>query len=98
LGKIFPPFLLLLYGLLQEFVFRKQHLAMAATADLSRGPVLLSVSVGTATFAFSTSLVRFCVRKRISNNVGMDDYAMAVASVSRRYPQGLTGAGPEISI
>ena len=49
--------------------------------DLSRGPVLLSFSIGTASFAFSTTIVRFCVRTRISNNTGPDDYAIAVATV-----------------
>ena len=49
--------------------------------DLSRGPVLLSVSVGTASFAFSTTIIRFCVRTRISNDFGPDDYAMGAATV-----------------
>ncbi|KAL1877601.1 hypothetical protein VTK73DRAFT_8510 [Phialemonium thermophilum] len=51
-----------------------------ATPDLSRGPVLLSFSIGTASFAFSTTIVRFCVRTRISNSTGPDDYAIAVAT------------------
>ncbi|KAK1772334.1 hypothetical protein QBC33DRAFT_5718 [Phialemonium atrogriseum] len=53
----------------------------SVTPDLSRGPVLLSFSVGTASFAFSTTIVRFCVRTRISNSLGADDYAIAVATV-----------------
>jgi len=63
---------------------------MAANADLTRGPALLSVSMGTASFAFATTAIRFCVRKRISNNVGLDDYAMGVASVCR-----IPRCGPE---
>lgn len=56
---------------------------MPRTVDLSRGPALLSLSVGTASFAFATCIVRYCVRKRISNNVGIDDYAIGVATVSQ---------------
>ncbi len=59
---------------------------MAATNDSTRGPVLLSVAMGTASIAFATVVIRFCVRKRISNNVGIDDYAIAVASVRDNTP------------
>jgi hypothetical protein len=53
-----------------------------ATGDLSRGPVLLSISMGTASLAFATVIVRFCVRARMTYNIGFDDYAMGAASVS----------------
>ncbi len=55
---------------------------MAANEDMSRGPVLLSISLGTVSFALVTVMVRFAVRARISYNMGMDDYALGVATVS----------------
>ncbi|KAK3314646.1 hypothetical protein B0H66DRAFT_317070 [Apodospora peruviana] len=53
----------------------------ATTPDLSGGPVLLSVSLGTACFALATTFVRFCVRAGINKHIGVDDYASAVATV-----------------
>ena len=61
---------------------------MATAGDASRGPVLLSISMGTVSFAFATVIIRFCVRVRISRNVGMDDYAIAVAAVSTGHRRG----------
>ncbi|CAK7197510.1 hypothetical protein SEUCBS139899_000157 [Sporothrix eucalyptigena] len=56
---------------------------MAATPDLTRGPVLLAISITTELFALTTCLVRFCIRKRASSrsHIGLDDYAIAVAAV-----------------
>jgi len=51
------------------------------TPDVSRGPVLLSLSSVTASFAFATTAVRFILRRRSSSRIGPDDYAVAVASV-----------------
>lgn len=53
----------------------------AATPDVSRGPVLLSLSSITASLAFSTTIVRFCLRTRSNSRIGPDDYAVAVATV-----------------
>lgn len=54
----------------------------ANAADLSGGPVLLSLSLATASFALSTTFVRFCVRAGINSGFGYDDYASGVATVS----------------
>ncbi|KAK4242201.1 hypothetical protein C8A03DRAFT_40474 [Achaetomium macrosporum] len=51
------------------------------TADLSRGPVLLSFSLATASFAFATTFVRFYTRKRIDGGFGADDYTSGAATV-----------------
>ncbi|OIW27156.1 hypothetical protein CONLIGDRAFT_415583 [Coniochaeta ligniaria NRRL 30616] len=51
------------------------------TPDVSRGPVLLSLSSMTASLAFSTTIVRFCLRTRSDSRIGPDDYSVAVASV-----------------
>ncbi|KAK0704817.1 hypothetical protein B0H67DRAFT_361147 [Lasiosphaeris hirsuta] len=51
------------------------------TADLSGGPVLLSFSLATASFALATTFVRFCVRAGIYNHIGADDYVMGVATL-----------------
>ncbi|KAK4213032.1 hypothetical protein QBC37DRAFT_344874 [Rhypophila decipiens] len=53
----------------------------AAAADLSGGPVLLSLSLGTAFFALATSFVRFSIRAGISKHIGADDYTSGVAAV-----------------
>ncbi|KAM7220231.1 hypothetical protein V8F06_004373 [Rhypophila decipiens] len=53
----------------------------AAAADLSGGPVLLSLSLGTAFFALATSVVRFSIRAGISKHIGADDYTSGVAAV-----------------
>ncbi|KXX73650.1 hypothetical protein MMYC01_209521 [Madurella mycetomatis] len=53
----------------------------ANTADLSGGPVLLSLSLATASFALSTTFVRFCVRAGVSGGFGADDYASGVATI-----------------
>lgn len=50
--------------------------------DLSGGPVLLSFSLATSSFALATTFVRFCVRAGIYKHIGADDYAVGVASVS----------------
>lgn len=50
------------------------------TPDVSRGPVLLSLSSISASFAFSTTILRFCLRRRSNSRIGPDDYAVAVAS------------------
>jgi hypothetical protein len=53
------------------------------TADLSRGPVLLSLSLATASFAFATTFVRFYTRKGIiDGGFGADDYTSGAATVS----------------
>lgn len=51
-----------------------------ARPDVSRGPVLLSLSCITASLAFSTTVLRFCLRRRSKSHLGPDDYAVAVAS------------------
>ncbi|KAB5582398.1 hypothetical protein GE09DRAFT_1246058 [Coniochaeta sp. 2T2.1] len=51
-----------------------------ATPDVSRGPVLLSLSSITASLAFSTTVLRFVLRTRSASRIGPDDYAVAVAS------------------
>ncbi|KAB5586172.1 hypothetical protein GE09DRAFT_1049155 [Coniochaeta sp. 2T2.1] len=51
-----------------------------ATPDVSRGPVLLSLSSITASVAFSTTVLRFVLRTRSGSRIGPDDYAVAVAS------------------
>jgi hypothetical protein len=57
--------------------------AMATvTPDVSRGPVLLSLSSVTASLALSTTVVRFYLRRRSGSRIGADDYAAALASVS----------------
>ena len=53
----------------------------SVTPDISRGPVLLSLSSATASLAFSTTVVRFCMRTRSNSRIGPDDYAIAMASV-----------------
>ncbi|KAK1761195.1 hypothetical protein QBC47DRAFT_428537 [Echria macrotheca] len=50
-------------------------------ADLSGGPVLLSFSLATGSFALATTVVRFCVRAGINNHIGADDYASGVATL-----------------
>lgn len=52
------------------------------TADLSGGPVLLSLSLGTVLFALATTFVRFSVRAGVSKRFGADDYASGAATVS----------------
>ncbi|KAK3387507.1 hypothetical protein B0H63DRAFT_521558 [Podospora didyma] len=52
-----------------------------ATPDLSGGPVLLSFSLATACFAFSTTFVRFFVRRGINRHVGVDDYTSGAATL-----------------
>jgi hypothetical protein len=52
------------------------------TADLSRGPVLLSFSVATASFALATTFVRFYVRRGINGGFGAEDYTSGAATVS----------------
>ncbi|KAK4166233.1 hypothetical protein QBC43DRAFT_21986 [Cladorrhinum sp. PSN259] len=54
---------------------------MDAVANLSGGPVLLSFSLGTATFALSTTFVRFCTRASISTGFVAADYASLLATV-----------------
>ncbi|KAK3304122.1 uncharacterized protein B0T15DRAFT_230970 [Chaetomium strumarium] len=51
------------------------------TANLSRGPILLSLSLATASFVFATTFVRFCTRKGIHGGYGADDYTSGAASV-----------------
>ena len=51
-------------------------------ADLSQGPVLLSFSLATASFALATTIVRFYVRRGIHGGFGVDDYTSGVATVS----------------
>jgi hypothetical protein len=51
-------------------------------ADLSQGPVLLSFSLATASFALATTVVRFYVRRGIHGGFGVDDYTSGVATVS----------------
>lgn len=51
-------------------------------ADLSRGPVLLSFSLATASFAMASTFVRLCARAGINSRLGADDYASGVATVS----------------
>lgn len=52
------------------------------TANLSGGPVLLSLSLATAAVALSTTFVRCFVRLGFNNGFGVDDYACGVATVS----------------
>ncbi|KAK4458515.1 hypothetical protein QBC42DRAFT_314328 [Cladorrhinum samala] len=54
---------------------------MAAVANLSGGPVLLSFSLATGTFALSTTFVRFCTRASISTGFVAADYASLVATL-----------------
>jgi hypothetical protein len=51
-------------------------------ADLSGGPVLLSLSLATSSFALATTFVRFCIRAGINKHYGADDYTSGVATVS----------------
>ena len=54
-----------------------------ATPDVSRGPVLLSLSSITASLALSTTVLRFVLfrtRSHRHSRMGLDDYAAAVAS------------------
>jgi hypothetical protein len=51
------------------------------TADLSRGPVLLSFSLATASFALATTFVRFYVRRGLNSGLGPDDYTSGAATV-----------------
>jgi hypothetical protein len=53
-----------------------------STADLSHGPVLLSLSLATASFALATTFVRFRVRRGLDSNFGVDDYTSGAATVS----------------
>ncbi len=53
-----------------------------SSADLSRGPVLLSFSLATASFALATTFVRFYVRRGIHGGLGADDYTSGAATVS----------------
>ncbi|KAH6851118.1 hypothetical protein B0I37DRAFT_128857 [Chaetomium sp. MPI-CAGE-AT-0009] len=50
-------------------------------ADLTQGPVLLSFSLATASFALATTVVRFYVRRGIHGGFGVDDYTSGVATV-----------------
>ncbi|KAK4189855.1 hypothetical protein QBC35DRAFT_530505 [Podospora australis] len=53
-----------------------------ATPDLSNGPVLLSVSLATATFAFATTFVRFYVRlNNTPRSLAADDYTSLGAAI-----------------
>ncbi|KJR86750.1 uncharacterized protein SPSK_02414 [Sporothrix schenckii 1099-18] len=53
-----------------------------ATPDLTRGPVLLAISITTELFALTTCLIRLLIRKRsASHHMGLDDYAIIVAAV-----------------
>ncbi|KAK4141160.1 uncharacterized protein C8A04DRAFT_39295 [Dichotomopilus funicola] len=54
---------------------------MAAAADLSRGSVLLSLSLATAGFALVTTFVRFYARRGIDGGLRGDDYVSGVATV-----------------
>ncbi|OAA57526.1 hypothetical protein SPI_07185 [Niveomyces insectorum RCEF 264] len=54
---------------------------MAATPDLSRGPVLLAISITTGTISLSTCVARLWVRRRASNHLGFDDYAIGVSGI-----------------
>lgn len=56
------------------------------SADLSRGPVLLSFSLATASFALATTFVRFYVRRGINGGFGADDYTSGAATVSWTRP------------
>lgn len=59
---------------------------MAAGADLSRGSVLLSLSLATAGFALATTFVRFYARRGIDGGLRGDDYVSGVATVSYSQP------------
>ncbi|AEO61488.1 hypothetical protein MYCTH_2071219 [Thermothelomyces thermophilus ATCC 42464] len=50
-------------------------------ADLSRGPVLLSFSLATASFAMATTFVRFYVRRSLYGGFGTDDYVSGAATL-----------------
>ncbi|KAK0626345.1 hypothetical protein B0T14DRAFT_492690 [Immersiella caudata] len=50
-------------------------------ADLSGGPVLLSLSLATSSFALATTFVRFCIRAGINKHYGADDYTSGVATL-----------------
>ncbi|KAH6620817.1 hypothetical protein B0J18DRAFT_410656 [Chaetomium sp. MPI-SDFR-AT-0129] len=54
---------------------------MAAGPDLSRGSVLLSLSLATAGFALVTTFVRFYARRGIDGGLRGDDYVSGVATV-----------------
>ncbi|KAL2142809.1 hypothetical protein VTI28DRAFT_703 [Corynascus sepedonium] len=51
------------------------------TADLSQGPVLLSFSLATASFALATTFVRFYARRGIRGGFGADDYTSGAATL-----------------
>ncbi|AEO71220.1 uncharacterized protein THITE_2058811 [Thermothielavioides terrestris NRRL 8126] len=50
-------------------------------ADLSRGPVLLSFSLATASFALATTFVRFYNHAGIYGRFGADDYTSGAATL-----------------
>ncbi|KAL1896591.1 hypothetical protein Sste5346_004625 [Sporothrix stenoceras] len=53
-----------------------------ATPDLTRGPVLLAISITTELFGLTTCVVRFLLRKRSSSHrLSLDEYSIAVAAV-----------------
>ncbi|TLD25424.1 hypothetical protein PspLS_06227 [Pyricularia sp. CBS 133598] len=54
---------------------------MDTTSDLTRGPVLLSLSIITALCALATCGLRLFARFRISHEIGRDDYAIGVAAI-----------------
>lgn len=54
---------------------------MAAVQDLTRGPVLLGVSITTALIALSSTALRFVARATPSEDMGSDDYVVGVASI-----------------
>ncbi|KAL2265288.1 hypothetical protein VTJ83DRAFT_6388 [Remersonia thermophila] len=56
-------------------------MAEPAAADLSRGPVLLSFSLATASFALATTFVRLHSRRRLRGGFESDDYASGAATV-----------------
>ncbi|KAK4101967.1 hypothetical protein N658DRAFT_470418 [Parathielavia hyrcaniae] len=49
-------------------------------ADLSRGPVLLSFSLATASVALATTFARFYLRRGIIGGFGADDYTSGAAT------------------
>ncbi|KAH8677882.1 hypothetical protein BX600DRAFT_545582 [Xylariales sp. PMI_506] len=53
----------------------------SSVTDMSQGPALLAVTVVTTAAALITSVLRFCVRIRISRKVVLDDYFLGVAMV-----------------
>ncbi|KAL1838288.1 hypothetical protein VTJ49DRAFT_2828 [Mycothermus thermophilus] len=57
-------------------------MAEPASADLSRGPVLLSFSLATASFALATTFVRLYSRRRLHGGFGSDDYTSGAATTA----------------